>query len=86
VPIKPPYERAGEALLVAGRPAEARDAFDRALALSPRRTEALLGGARALRALGDADAAKRAYAELATIWHGADADLPALEEVRAAAQ
>jgi tetratricopeptide (TPR) repeat protein len=86
VPLKPPFELAGEALLVAGRPAEARDAFDRALALSPRRTDARLGRARALKALGDTEAARQAYAEIEAIWHGADADLPALEEVRAGAK
>jgi tetratricopeptide (TPR) repeat protein len=72
-------------LLAAKRPAEALIAFDRALALAPRRAQSLLGRARALAANGDADAARQAYAELAAIWKDAEPDLPVLAEVRAGA-
>lgn len=85
VPLKPPHELAGEALLGSGRPRQALPEFEAALKLAPRRALSMLGRARALRAMGDASGAARAYAELATLWHGADADLPALAEVRAGA-
>ncbi len=72
----------GELLLDAGRPAEAVVAFDRALALSPGRSAALLGRARALARLGRGDEAARAYARLLDNWRRADPDLPALAEAR----
>ncbi len=47
---KPPYELLGEVLLEAGRAREAADAFETALARTPRRTLSMLGLAEALRA------------------------------------
>jgi hypothetical protein len=40
----------------------------------------LLGLARAAAAAGDETAARSAYAELVSIWHSADADLPGKTE------
>ncbi len=79
---EPSRELLGEELLRAGRPEEARHAFEAALARHPRRVSVLLGLARATRAAGDTAAASRVYGELAAIWHGADADLPGLVESR----
>jgi tetratricopeptide (TPR) repeat protein len=75
----------GEFLMAAGRPAEALAAYDRALELSPGRSLALLGRARALKALGRAEEARRAYARLLESWRHADAALPQLAEARAGA-
>lgn len=65
--VKPSHERLGEVLLAAGRAPEARVAFERGLERAPRRALALAGLAAAARAAGDAEAADRAAAELATV-------------------
>jgi tetratricopeptide (TPR) repeat protein len=79
--VKPAHELLGELLLAQGKPADAQQEFTRALALAPRRTQSLLGLARAAAAAGDAVVADQAYADLRSIWRHADADLPALAEV-----
>ena len=68
-----------------GHPNSAVVQFERVLSNQPNRMQSLLGLARARRQLGDADAARRAYAKLSKNWHAADAGLPALAEVRAGA-
>jgi tetratricopeptide (TPR) repeat protein len=82
VPVKPPFELAGEWLLAQGRHDEALAMFDRALAMSPGRAASLLGQARARRGRGEAAASQQAYASLAQLWHAAERDQPALAEVR----
>lgn len=72
----------GEFLLAAGRPGDALAAYDRALELSPGRSLALLGRARALKTLGRAEEARGAYARLLENWRSADAALPELREAR----
>ena len=86
-PIGPPrwvraHERAGALLLASHRAAEAEGQYAQALRLTPNRSLALLGLARARLALGDTVGAGFAYRRLAGNWHAADADLPALAEVR----
>ena len=70
--VKPSHELYGEVLLKLGRPREARDMFQQALARAPRRSLALAGLARAARELGDLPGASSACAELASIYNGAD--------------
>jgi tetratricopeptide (TPR) repeat protein len=82
VPIKPPHELLGEQLLKQGKAADARAAFETALKSAPRRTQSLLGRARAESAGGDTAAATATYKELLEIWHAADADLPELAEAK----
>ena len=78
-------ELAGEMLLARGRPAEALTSYDAALADIPGHWIAMLGRARALSCMGDASGARAAYGELLVQWAHADADLPALAEVRSGA-
>jgi tetratricopeptide (TPR) repeat protein len=85
VVVKPAHELAGEVLLDLGQPAAARRQFEQALARAPRRSLSLLGLARAAGRAGDAAAARAAYEDLAASWRRADADLPELAEVVAAA-
>lgn len=59
---KPPYEVLGELLLEAGRAAEARTAFDKALQRAPNRSRSVLGLARAWDKLGKVDVSARHYA------------------------
>lgn len=77
-------EELGAALLQAGRAAEAVAAYEQALEDRPDRAAALLGLARARAAAGDEAGSREAYARLAAVWARADADLPALAEVRRA--
>jgi tetratricopeptide (TPR) repeat protein len=77
---KPSHELLGEVLLEAGRPAEAKLAFQRALELAPGRSLSLLGLGRAARASGDLAVADKAIAALATNWYAADSDTPGLSE------
>jgi tetratricopeptide (TPR) repeat protein len=68
--IKPPKELLGEALLATGSAAEARVAFERALARTPRRPAGLVGLADAARKCGAEDEATGALAELEKVWRG----------------
>jgi hypothetical protein len=78
---RPPAELLGAALAGAGRNKEAVDAYVHALVDRPNRSAALLGLARARTAIGDKTAADT-YAQLRSNWEHADADVPALAEVR----
>lgn len=83
-PVKPAHELLGDVLLRLDRPELAMGHYEDALARYPRRSRTLLGLARAAAAAGDPDTARSVYAELGDIWHGADADLPDLQELHAA--
>ncbi|MET1082104.1 MAG: tetratricopeptide repeat protein, partial [Burkholderiales bacterium] len=76
-------ERLGEALLAAGRPADALVEYERVLDESPNRALSLLGAARSAHAVGDTAKARAYYETLAKLWKNADPDLPALGDVRA---
>jgi tetratricopeptide (TPR) repeat protein len=89
-PVGPPptlrtEELLGEARLKAGRPREAIAAYERALQLTPNRSAALLGLARARQAAGDASGAADAYGKLLDNWRDADPDVPGLAEARSRA-
>lgn len=70
--VKPPHELLGEALLEAGRPGEAVEAFEASLARTPARTLSLEGLAAAAEAAGDVATAADARARLADIRRHAD--------------
>ncbi|MFL5614899.1 MAG: hypothetical protein ACJ796_14645 [Gemmatimonadaceae bacterium] len=76
------HELLGDALVRAKRPAEAEVAYEQELKLTPNRSGALLGLARARAARGDSTGASEAARRLLANWHLADADLPALAEAR----
>lgn len=76
--VKPAPELLGELLMAQGKPAEAQQAFTRALALAPRRSLSLLGLARAATAAGDTVVAEQAYADLRAIWRRADTEVARL--------
>ncbi len=81
-PVKPAAELYAEALLAAGRPADAVAQFQRALARTPRRGAALIGLARAAHAAGATATSTRAARDFLDAWHRADADRPELAEAR----
>ncbi len=81
-PVKPVHELFGEVLLDLDRPDEAGEHFKEARARYPRRARSLLGLARAAERAGDRATALAAYADLAAVWHNADASLLLLSEVR----
>ncbi|HSJ05161.1 MAG TPA: tetratricopeptide repeat protein [Longimicrobiales bacterium] len=86
-PVGPPaalptLEWLGMILMEAGRPAEAANAYERALVRWPKRSASLLGLARARAALGAADAAAESYSALLDNWRNADEDIAALVEAR----
>ena len=84
--LRTAHETLGEALLAAGKAREALAQYEQDLDARPNRAIALLGAARAAKAAGDAEKARAHYATLAALWSEADADLPALAEVRAGAK
>lgn len=63
----PVYELLGDLLMELTKPDEALTAYERSLELYPKRFNSLLGAARAAKALGDKQTAKRYYTELLTI-------------------
>ena len=79
-PIKPAHEFYGEALLAAGRPADAAEQFRILLTRMPNRPLSLLGLARAHVALGDREAASEIYQQLADVWQ--NRDFPELREAQ----
>ena len=80
--LMPPHELLATELAALGRHEEARRAWEEQLARTPKRTQALLGLARAAMALGDEVAAREAYAALAETWAGADDEVSGLGEAR----
>jgi tetratricopeptide (TPR) repeat protein len=86
VVIKPPREAQGELLLEMKRPAEAKAAFEKALARTPLRAAPLLGLARAEKMLGHVAESRKYYRQVLEIWHNADSAVPELAEVKAGAR
>lgn len=68
----PSDELLGDLLLKAGKPADAKTAFESALQRTPDRTSCLTGLAHAEKASGDIEAANKTEAKLTQIWHLAD--------------
>ena len=83
-PIQPAPELLGEVLVEVGRPVEAIASFESVLQRYANRSRTVLGLARAAAAAGQTDASHRRYTELLANFDGADTDLPALREARAA--
>ena len=69
---KPSYELLGEALLGAGRPAEAQAAFAKALQRTPQRTASMIGLMRAATVAGDTKQATAMQARLRAVWQRAE--------------
>ncbi len=80
--IRPVGETRGDALLRAHRFAEARIAYEQALAQRPNSGYPLAGIARAQAAANDASAATAAFARVIAAWPHADPGLPQLQEAR----
>jgi tetratricopeptide (TPR) repeat protein len=78
--IRPVGETRGDALLAAGRNAEARQAYEDALKERPNSGFPLYGIARANAAAKNDAAATAAYARLIAAWPHADPDLPQLRD------
>jgi tetratricopeptide (TPR) repeat protein len=81
-PEKSSYELLGELLLKQNKASQARAAFEAALKRAPRRTESLLGLARAESAMGNKAAATESYRELLQIWKNADPGYAPKEEAQ----
>jgi Tfp pilus assembly protein PilF len=79
----PTHEIAGKLLARLGKPAEAKAEFEAALDQHPNREPSLLGALRAARASGDTARAQSLAKDLAALSSEADADAPALLELRA---
>ena len=80
-PTLPAYELLGDLLMEQGQPAEALAAYQRAIALYPKRFNGLLGAARAAHAAGDQTLAHSFYQELAGMAEGTSRQA-VLEEAR----
>ena len=78
-PTLPAHELLGDLLLEEKEPAEALAAYRRALELYPRRFNALLGSARAARALSDKTSARVSYTELLEVASAGNRELPLAE-------
>jgi tetratricopeptide (TPR) repeat protein len=76
----------GDVLMAQKKYKEAAAAYRQALSITPADSLALLGAARAARALGDEKTAAAHYRNLYAQWRHADPDFPGLAEVRAGAR
>jgi tetratricopeptide (TPR) repeat protein len=81
-PTLPAPELLGDLLMEQKRPAEALAAYKRSMELYPKRSNSLLGAARAARALGNESLARTLYQELLEVADGGTRQ-PALKEARA---
>jgi tetratricopeptide (TPR) repeat protein len=81
-PTLPAHELLGDLLLQQEQSDKALAAFKRSLELYPQRFNSLLGAARAARALGEGESARRYYAALLEM-SAQDAGRPGLVEARA---
>ena len=70
IPVKPAHELYAEFLLASGRPKEAREQFEKALARAPRRALAMQGLAKAAEQNGDPAAAQQAREDFKAFWRG----------------
>ena len=82
--VKPAAELLGDVLFQLGLDEEAVAAYTDQLTRTPRRTNSILGLARAGSKQGDRATAVEAYRQLMAIWHDADSALPGLAEARSA--
>ena len=80
--LLPMRELYGELLLELGRPNEALAAFEASLRSAPNRFDGFLGAARAARALGREDEARRRYAQAAALVVDALPGRPEIAEAR----
>jgi tetratricopeptide (TPR) repeat protein len=80
-PALPAHELLGDLLLEQGKAPEALEAYERSLALYPRRYNSLLGAARAARATANESRARSWYRELLAV-AGEGTRKPALEEAQ----
>jgi tetratricopeptide (TPR) repeat protein len=78
-----PHQRAGDALMQAGRPKEAIGEYERSLQQHPGHVLTVLALARARAATGDVAAARRHYERAVAMWAAADADYAPAAEARA---
>ena len=81
--IRPVGETRGDALMRSGRFAEAKAAYEAALAERPNSGYPLYGVARAEAAMKDEAGAREAYGRMLAAWKGADAGLPQVVAARA---
>ncbi len=82
--VLPARELLGDMLLELKQPAQALREFEAVLEAAPHRLNSLHGAARASEAAGDAEKAKRLYAQLAKLTADGDGDRPELEAARRA--
>ena len=81
-PVIPAAELCGHLLLELNQPTEATIYFQKTLQRTPNRPKAIIGLARAARALGDKETATTRYKEFLLVWKSADPDRPELAEAR----
>jgi len=80
--LYPLRELLAELLLEVGQPAAALTEFENALKQTPNRYRALLGVARAAKAVGDANKAFAYYGRLVTLAKNADTERPETREAK----
>jgi hypothetical protein len=80
--LLPARELLGDLLLAAGRPADARVAYETALRREPGRARSIFGGGRAAALAGDRAGARVRYAEFLELMKRADGDRPEISAAR----
>jgi tetratricopeptide (TPR) repeat protein len=80
--ILPAREQLGELLLEAGQPADALIAYEASLQRAPRRLVSLYGAAHSAKLTGNAEKAKRYFAELAEMTKASDGTRAEIKEAR----
>jgi tetratricopeptide (TPR) repeat protein len=81
-PVIPAAELCGYLSLELNQPTEATEYFEKTLKRTPNRPKAILGLARAARALSDHKTAITRYEQFLSVWKAADPDRPELLEAR----
>ena len=80
--VLPARELLGDMLVLLDKPAEAIEAYEASLQISPNRFNSLYGAGRAAELIGNSEKAKSYYLKLVQFTAKADSDIPGIEQAK----
>ena len=80
--VLPARELLGDMLVLLEKPAEAIEAYEASLQISPNRFNSLYGAGRAAELIGNSEKARSYYSKLVKFTAKADSDIPGIEQAK----